>query len=61
MPREMLFDVLEGVLDGPSPGVLLDRKYRSERYAPSKRWFPGTEYVDGAIEGAMKAGMQAYS
>jgi hypothetical protein len=36
-------------------------KYSSERYSPSERWFPGAEYVDGTIEGAMKAGMQAYS
>lgn len=36
-------------------------KYSSERYSPSERWFPGAEYVDGTIEGAMKAGMRAYS
>ena len=36
-------------------------KYSSERYSPSERWFPGAQYVDGTIEGAMKAGMRAYS
>ena len=36
-------------------------KYSSERYDPDERWFPGAEYVDGTIAGAMKAGMQAYS
>ena len=36
-------------------------KYSSERYDPEERWFPGAECVDGTIEGAMRAGMQAYS
>ena len=36
-------------------------KYSTERYDPNERWFPGSEYVDGTIEGAMKAGMRAYS
>jgi len=26
-----------------------------------ERWFPGAEYVDETIAGAMKAGMRAYS
>jgi hypothetical protein len=36
-------------------------KYSSERYDPEECWFPGFALVDGTIEGALKAGMQAYS
>jgi len=36
-------------------------KYSSERYDPNERWFPGAGCIDGTIEGAMKAGMEAYS
>lgn len=36
-------------------------KYSSERYDPNEHWFPGAECVDGTIEGAMKAGLKAYS
>lgn len=35
-------------------------KYSSETYAPSECDFPGYEFVDGTIEGAMKAGLEAY-
>ena len=35
-------------------------KYSSERYDPEERMFPGGEFVDGTVEGAMKAGEQAY-
>ena len=35
-------------------------KWSSERYNPEERMFPGSELVDGTIEGAMKAGLQAY-
>ena len=35
-------------------------KYSSERYDPDEWMFPGMEHVDGTIEGAMKAGLQAY-
>lgn len=35
-------------------------KYSSERYDPEERWFPGYDCLDGTIEGALKAGMQAY-
>lgn len=35
-------------------------KYSSQRYDPEEWWFPGAECVDGTIEGAMKAGMEAY-
>jgi hypothetical protein len=34
-------------------------KHSSERYA-LQEWFPGDEYVDGTVEGAMKAGLAAY-
>ena len=36
-------------------------KYSSERYEPEEWWFPGADCVDGTIQGAMIAGMQAYS
>jgi hypothetical protein len=35
-------------------------KYSTETYDPSEWLFPGSEYVDGTIEGAMKAGLAAY-
>ena len=35
-------------------------KWSSERYDPSEYMFPGAEYLDGTIEGALKAGNQAY-
>ena len=35
-------------------------KYSSERYDPEERMFPGEWFVDGTIEGAMKAGLTAY-
>jgi hypothetical protein len=35
-------------------------KYSTERYDPQEWMFPGSELVDGTIEGAMKAGMRAY-
>ena len=35
-------------------------KYSSERYDPEEWFFPGSEYVDGTIEGAMNAGLHAY-
>lgn len=35
-------------------------KYSSERYSDSE-FFPGDQYVDGTVEGAMKAGLEAYS
>lgn len=35
-------------------------KWSSEKYDPEEYFFPGAEYVDGTIEGAMKAGLEAY-
>ena len=35
-------------------------KYSDERYDPEEWFFPGSSYVDGTIEGAMKAGLEAY-
>jgi len=35
-------------------------KYSDERYDPDEWMFPGSEHVDGTIEGAMRAGMAAY-
>jgi hypothetical protein len=36
-------------------------KYSDERYNAEEWFFPGSEHVDGTIEGAMKAGLEAYS
>jgi hypothetical protein len=35
-------------------------KYSSSRYDPDEWIFPGAHLVDGTIEGAMKAGLEAY-
>jgi len=35
-------------------------KWSTERYDPDEWSFPGTEYIDGTIEGALEAGMEAY-
>ncbi len=35
-------------------------KWSDEEYDPDEDWFPGVQHVDGTIEGAMKAGMDAY-
>lgn len=35
-------------------------KYSNERYDPEEWFFPGSEEVDGTIEGAMRAGLKAY-
>ena len=35
-------------------------KWSSETYDPDEWFFPGSQFVDGSIEGAMKAGLQAY-
>ncbi len=35
-------------------------KWSSETYDPEEWMFPGSGYVDGTIEGAMKAGLDAY-
>jgi len=35
-------------------------KYSDERYDAEEWIFPGQEYVDGTVEGAMRAGLEAY-
>ena len=35
-------------------------KYSTERYDPEEWFFPGSDLIDGTVEGAMKAGMEAY-
>lgn len=35
-------------------------KWSSESYDPDEWMFPGSELVDGTLEGAMRAGMEAY-
>ncbi|MBC7258521.1 MAG: hypothetical protein H5T65_04690 [Chloroflexi bacterium] len=34
--------------------------YSDERYDPDEWFFPGSDYVDGTVEGALKAGLEAY-
>lgn len=36
-------------------------KYSDERYDPDEWFFPGADEVDGTIQGAMRAGLKAYS
>src|SRR5215813_2763840 len=36
-------------------------KYSDERYDEEEWFFPRSEHVDGTIEGAMKAGLEAYT
>ena len=35
-------------------------KYSSDKYDPEEWFFPGEEFVNGTVNGAMKAGMVAY-
>lgn len=35
-------------------------KYSTERYDADEWFFPGSNHVDGTIEGALKAGLEAY-
>lgn len=35
-------------------------KYSDERYDPEEWFFPGAEFLDGTIEGALKAALSAY-
>ena len=35
-------------------------KYSSGKYDPEEWFFPGEEFVDGTVMGAMKAGIEAY-
>ena len=35
-------------------------KYSDERYDPDEWMFPGAEHIDGTIEGALRAAMEAY-
>jgi hypothetical protein len=35
-------------------------KYSSEQYDPDEWMFPGSDKVDGTVEGAMWAGLEAY-
>jgi len=35
-------------------------KFSTEKYDPDEWLFPGAGFVDGTIEGAMKAGLEAY-
>ncbi|MFH1114211.1 MAG: hypothetical protein V1792_09845 [Pseudomonadota bacterium] len=35
-------------------------KFSSESYEPLGWFFPGSDLIDGTVEGAMKAGLEAY-
>jgi len=46
-------------------GFILDAiyyfyKYSRDRYDPEEWMFSGSDLVDGTVEGALKAGMEAY-
>jgi len=36
-------------------------KWSSKTYDPTESFFPGSELVDGTVEGAMGAGLEAYA
>lgn len=36
-------------------------KYSGNKYDPGERLFPGSEFLDGTLEGAMQAGLRAYT
>lgn len=69
--RHLYLDLDEG--GGPGPICRLEYtghmnrwgfaiyKYSSDKYDPEEWWFPGAERVDGTIEGAMRAGLEAYT
>ena len=35
-------------------------RYSKDRYDPDEWMFPGSQFLNGTIEGAMKAGLEAY-
>jgi hypothetical protein len=35
-------------------------RWSNEKYDPDEWMFPGNDYLDGTVEGAMKAGLEAY-
>lgn len=35
-------------------------KYSDEHYDPEEWMFPGAEYIDGTVKGALRAAMEAY-
>jgi len=47
-------------IGGKAPWEMAIYKYSSDCYDPEECWFPGAELVDGTVEGALKAGMEAY-
>jgi len=70
--RYLYLDRDDGAMGGPGPICRLEYtgdmdewqfeiyKYSSERYDPEECFFPGIEYVDGTVKGALEAGMKAY-
>jgi len=46
-----------GAIDGWEFAIF---KYSNERYDPDEWFFPGSGHIDGTIEGAMRAGLEAY-
>ncbi|MDD2468141.1 MAG: hypothetical protein PHI97_29535 [Desulfobulbus sp.] len=47
-----------GALDGWDFVIF---KYSTGDYDPDEGMFPGTEHLDGTVEGAMRCGLEAYS
>jgi hypothetical protein len=60
----------EGERDGPIARLKYNGKidnwnfaifrWSNERYDPDEIYFPGSKYLNGSIEGALKAGHEAY-
>jgi len=46
--------------DKPNVWEFAIYKYSSQRYSPDEWFFPGSDEVDGTVDGAMRAGMKAY-
>jgi hypothetical protein len=49
-----------GYRDDPDKWEFAIFRWSSERYDPDERMFPGAQFVDGTVIGAMRAGMEAY-
>lgn len=49
--------IYTGAMDGWEFAIF---KYSDERYDPDEWFIPGSEHIDGTVEGAMRAGLEAY-
>ena len=49
-----------GYRDEPDNWEFAIFRWSTERYDPDESLFPGAQFVDGTVIGAMRAGMEAY-